>query len=92
MDHLEFYLLNYFKAGHYQQDSSTDRGRALFHKIGCTSCHVADMTINHDRRVADVETVYDPVNGVFNSMFATATTLYQNINDGSGFPDLKLPL
>ena len=92
VDHLEFYLLNYFKAGHYQQDSSTDRGRALFHKIGCTSCHVADMTINHDRRVADVETVYDPVNGVFNSMFATATTLYQNINDGSGFPDLKLPL
>ena len=25
-------------------------------------------------------------------MFATATTLYQDINDGSGFPDLKLPL
>ena len=31
------------------------------------------MTINHDRRVADVETAYDPVNGVFNSLFATAS-------------------
>ena len=92
VDHLEFYLLNYFKPAHYIQNSSTDRGRAVFNKIGCSSCHVADMTINHDRRVADVETVYDPVNGVFNSMFATATTLYQDINDGSGFPDLKLPL
>ena len=30
--------------------------------------------------------------GVFNSMFATATTLYQDVNDGSGYPDLKLPL
>ena len=25
-------------------------------------------------------------------MFATATTLYQDVNDGSGYPDLKLPL
>ena len=92
VDHLEFYLLNYFKAGHYIQNSVTDRGRAVFAKIGCASCHISDFTINHDRRVADVETVYDPVNGVFNSLFATATTLYQDINDGSGYPDLKLPL
>jgi hypothetical protein len=50
------------------------------------------MTINHDRRVADVETVYDPVNGVFNSLFATASTLYYTKDDGSGYPLLKLPL
>ena len=94
VDHLEFYLLNYFKAGHYIQNSTTDRGRTVFAKIGCSSCHISDLTINHDRRVADVETVYDPTqaDGVFNSMFATATTLYQDVNDGSGFPDLKLPL
>jgi hypothetical protein len=94
VDHLEFYLLNYFKAGHYIQNSTTDRGRAVFAKIGCSSCHISDLTINHDRRVADVETVYDPTqaDGVFNSMFATATTLYQDVNDGSGYPDLKLPL
>jgi hypothetical protein len=50
------------------------------------------LTINHDRRVADVETVYDPVNGVFNSLFATATTLYQVKYDGTTFPPLKQPL
>jgi len=94
VDHLEFYLLNYFKAAHYIQNSTTDRGRAVFAKIGCSSCHISDLTINHDRRVADVDTVYDATqaNGVFNSMFATASTLYQDVNDGSGFPDLKLPL
>jgi len=92
VDHLEFYLLNYFKAAHYQQNSTTDHGRALFNKTGCSSCHIPDMTINHDRRVADVETVYDPVNGVFNSLFATASTLYYTKDDGSGYPLLKLPL
>ena len=92
VDHLEFYLLNYFKPAHYIQNSSTDRGRAVFNKTGCSSCHIPDMTINHDRRVADVETVYDPVNGVFNSLFATATTLYYTKDDGSGNPPLKLPL
>lgn len=50
------------------------------------------MTINHDRRVADVETKYDPVNGVFNTLFATANTLYYTKDDGSGYPVLKLPL
>jgi hypothetical protein len=53
---------------------------------------MSDMTINHDRRVADVETAYDPVNGVFNSMYAAATTLYSSKDDGSGYPTLKLPL
>ena len=46
----------------------------------CAQCHIPDLTINHDRRVADVETVYDQVKGIFNSLFATATTLYQDIN------------
>ena len=50
------------------------------------------MTINHDRRVADLETVYDPVKGIFNSMFATAMPLYRDVDDGTGLPHLKLPL
>src|SRR5262249_11734864 len=73
---------------------------AVFNKIGCNQCHIADLTINHDRRVADVETAYDPThsgctsdgNCFFNSLYAAATTLYQDVNDGSGYPDLKLPL
>jgi hypothetical protein len=92
VDHLEFYLLNYFKPGHDMQSAATDHGRTVFNKIGCASCHVPAMTINHDRRVADLETVYDPVNGVFNSLFATATPLFQIKDDGSGYPPLKQPL
>ena len=92
MDHLEFYLLNYFKPAHDVQNSITERGRSVFNRIGCSSCHMADLAINQDRRVADVETVHDPLNGIFNTLFATAIPLYQDINDGSGYSDLKLPL
>jgi hypothetical protein len=92
VDHLEFYLLNYFKPGHGQQTSITDHGRKIFDRIGCTSCHVPDLVIDHDRRVADLETDYDPVRGIFNSLYATATPLVQVVNDGSGQPPLKLPL
>ncbi len=49
------------------------------------------MTINHDRRVADLETVNDPVNGVFNNLFATAFPLFTAQDDGSGLPLLKRP-
>lgn len=92
VDHLEFYLLNYFKPGHASRDRTTVHGRSVFNRIGCSSCHISDLAVNHDRRVADVETVFDPVNGIFNTLFATAATMYQDINDGSGYPDLKLPL
>jgi hypothetical protein len=90
VDHLEFYLLNYFKPGHGQQNDASEEGREAFHKIGCSSCQVTHLTVNHDRRVADLETVYDPVNGVFNSLFATATLIVTK-HDGSGQPLLKLP-
>lgn len=91
VDHLEFYLLNYFKAGTYEPTEQTARGRKAFNRIGCGSCHVANLTVNHDRRVADVETAYDPEKGIFNSLFATATPLFTTIDDGSGQPTLKLP-
>ena len=91
VDHLEFYLLNYFKSGHSQTTPTTEHGRKIFNQIGCSSCHISDMTINHDRRVADVDTAYDSVRGIFNSLFATAAPLIQDINDGSGYPDLKIP-
>jgi cytochrome c2 len=74
-DHLEFYLLNYFKPAHGQPNATADHGRKVFQRAGCTSCHVTDLTINHDRRVADVETVYDPARGIFNKLFATAGRL-----------------
>ncbi len=92
VDHLEFYLLNYFKPGHGEPNAVADYGRKVFQQLRCASCHVADMTINHDRRVADVETIYDPVKGIFNGLFATATPLYRDMDDGSGLPHLKVPL
>ena len=91
VDYLEFYLLNYFKPGLYEQNEQTAQGRAAFDRIGCASCHIADLRIDRDRRVADVETVYDSERGHFNSLFATATPLIQTIDDGSGQPAIKVP-
>jgi hypothetical protein len=99
VDHLEFYLLNYFKPGHGQPSATADRGRRAFNRMGCSSCHVADLTINHDRRVADLETNYDPARACgpplyacfFNALFASATAFIHEVDDGSGLPHLKLP-
>lgn len=91
VDHLEFYLLNYFKPGLGRQDALTQRGRFVLQAAGCTGCHVPDLIIDHDRRVADVQTVYDPAHGIFNRLFATATALFEPSDDGSGFPTLKRP-
>lgn len=91
VDHLEFYLLNYFKPGTYRQSESTRNGLRTFTKIGCGSCHVPDLRIDRDRRVADVETVYDPARGILNNLFATATPLFDSADDGTGHPALKKP-
>jgi hypothetical protein len=91
VDYLEFYLLNYFKPALYEQTGVTQRGLLTMAKIGCTSCHVADLGIDRDRRVADVETVYDEKHAVLNGLFATATPLADPVDDGSGQPALKKP-
>jgi len=91
VDHMEFYLLNYFKPGTYRQTNMTQQGLAVFNDIGCNDCHVQNLTINRDRRVADVETLYDPQRGIFNQLFATASLRLVEQNDGSGHPTLKLP-
>jgi len=91
VDHMEFYLLNYFKPGIYRQTALTEEGLATFNQIGCNGCHIQDLTINKDRRVADVETVYDPQRGIFNQLFATASLRLVEQNDGTGHPTLKLP-
>jgi len=91
VDYMEFYLFNYFKPGTYRQTAYTQLGNKLMHQIGCTSCHVQNLVIDRDRRVADVETRYDPRYGVFNSLFATATLLVTEHDDGSGYPTIKKP-
>jgi CxxC motif-containing protein (DUF1111 family) len=66
----------------------------LVQSIGCANCHVPDLTIDHDRRVADVDTKDDAQqsNRVFNSLFATAVPLFSTADDGSGLPTIKQPL
>lgn len=92
VDYLEFYLFNYFKPGTYRQTPVTAKGRQLMAKIGCTGCHVPDVTIVHDRRIADVETGYDRTYGLFNGLYASARLLISEEDDGSGLPTLKWPL
>jgi hypothetical protein len=92
VDFMEFYLLNYFKPGLGQVTNNVQSGRSIFGQIGCTSCHRPDFVIERDRRVADLETVFDSQRGIFNRLFATATPLFQEVNDGSGHPTQKRPL
>ena len=90
-DFMEFYLLNYFKPGVATRDpEECRRGLETFRDIGCAACHVPDLKIERDRRVADVETVLDARNGnPFNQLFATATPLFDTVDDGMGYSPLK---
>ena len=92
VDYLEFYLLNYFKPATYRDTTVTQRGRTVFMSVGCGGCHIPNLVINRDRRVADVATSYDQLRGIFNSLFATATPLFNTIPDASGYPTMKTPL
>lgn len=91
VDHMEFYLFNYFKPGRYQHTNNAQIGQNLMVQIGCTGCHIPNLVVTSDRRIADVETVYDANRGVFNKLFATATLLVTEQNDGSGHPTIKVP-
>lgn len=91
VDFFEFYLLNYFKPAHGEETDVVRNGRTVFLRTGCASCHVQDLQIDRDRRVADLETVHDPAQGIFNGLFATAVPLFTAVNDSGGFPAAKLP-
>jgi hypothetical protein len=93
IDHEEFYLLHYFKAAKlagYDSTQTTEinNGRALFMSAGCGSCHIPDLTIDRDRRVADVETAFNPAQGnPFNRLFATASILGVSVTN-QGTPNI----
>ncbi len=91
IDHLEFYLLNYFKPAQYRVTPRAEEGLALLESIGCTSCHVRNLEIERDRRVADVDTAYDSERGIFNGLFADVYPLFGPVDDGEAYP-LLLPL
>ena len=91
VDHLEFYLLNYFKPGRGEITQEVRKGERTMARVGCTRCHVPDLTVARDRRVADVETVFDPERGNLNRLFATATPLFTAFQDVPGLPSVKQP-
>jgi hypothetical protein len=78
VDMLEYYLFSYFKPGLGEQTTEVRNGRRAFEQAQCTTCHIPDLGIQRDRRVADVETVFDPERGHFNRLFATARLLLAN--------------
>ena len=49
------------------------------------------MVVEKDRRVADVETRYDPTRGIFNRLFATASPLFVEVASNGGLPPLRNP-
>jgi len=104
VDYVEFYLLNYFKPAvsiSPDRASTVAAGRAVFTNVGCTSCHVPSLTIDHDRRVADLDTVFSdftPGDGntltdgnPINRLFATATGRFVTVDDPPPDPVLKNP-
>lgn len=91
VDHMEFYLLNYFKPGRGEETAATKNGRRLFEQIGCAVCHVPDLLILDDRRVADVETSFDPNEPGWNHLTAVATPLFHAVVDQPNLPPRKLP-
>ena len=91
VDFLEFYLLNYFKPAIGEQTAEVRRGRKFFETAGCASCHIPDLQIRRDRRVADVETVFDPNRGNFNRLFATAQLLLANSSSIGRADMVKIP-
>lgn len=94
VDYLEVYLLNYFRPAVRQPaDSPPQPGLTHFEAIGCAVCHVPELLIKRDRRIADVEVVQDDVRGnPFNNLHATAVPLVIAVDDGSGHPPLQQPL
>ncbi|MGK0178334.1 MAG: hypothetical protein ACI8PD_000120 [Nitrospinales bacterium] len=88
VDFMEFYLLNYFKPGFGEQTRGIRAGLRTMRKIGCLECHRENLTVESDRRIADVETKFDPKKGIFNRMFAKAKTLFETVDDGQALPKL----
>jgi CxxC motif-containing protein (DUF1111 family) len=58
-------------------------------RVGCMGCHVQNLSVRNDRRIADVETKFDPERGIFNDLFATATPLFKSVPDTAAYPQLQ---
>lgn len=89
VDYLEFYLLNYFKPAQYRVTPRAAEGARLMQRVGCTGCHVRNLEVRNDRRIANAETSYDPERGIFNGLFAEAQPLLRSVADKDAYPQLQ---
>lgn len=89
VDYLEFYLLNYFKPATYRSTPRAAQGLQNMQRVGCLGCHVRNLEVRNDRRIADVETRYDAERGIFNDLFANVKPLFRTVSDGDAYPQLK---
>jgi hypothetical protein len=92
VENMEFYLLNYFKPGRYEITDTVRKRRKLMKTQGCTGCDVANLRVDADRRVADVETVFNPEQGIFNELYASAATRFEVVDDGEVHNGVSYPL
>lgn len=93
VDYLEFYLLNYFRPGVGKVTENVAEGFVAFQAVGCAECHIPTLTIDSDRRLADTLTLHNPQksNVVLNELYTEASTKYYEVDDGMGYPPMKLP-
>jgi hypothetical protein len=94
VDFEEHYLLNYFPAARGEITDEVAKGAKYFEEINCSRCHVPSMQIDRDRRVATFETNFEPnpaVSNPFNRLFVKHTALFNEVDDGTGLPKLKVP-
>jgi hypothetical protein len=76
---MELYLLNYFKTGTGEMIKRAEHGLDLMKAI---ECNIQNLRISYDHWAAGVEARFDPKRGLFNHLFATATALFNTVNDG----------
>jgi hypothetical protein len=55
LDLAEFYQLNLPRPAELRETPRRSRGRAVFGRLGCVSCHVPDWQVKRDRRFFDLE-------------------------------------
>ncbi len=94
VDYFESYLLNSFAPAIGQPTEESQLGRAIFTQMGCVTCHIPNLPLDVDRRIVDVDTAFDAVNGgPFNGLFATVTSLVASPAAAAarGLPPLQPP-
>ena len=89
---MEFYLLNYFKPATYRGARKRSKVGACWRGSDAPSATCRNLPIDHDRRVADVETAYDPDRGSSTACSRRQPRSSRRATMAAAFPTIKTPL